>query len=223
MGSEGRLPGCVVHVTGFKKFHGVDQNPTEILALSLRDYIEERGLPQGVKLGSITVLETAGDGALGTLLKQLDSALPSDQSDFPDADLHDQIIWVHMGVNSGATKFAAERRAVNEATFRCPDEMGWQPQRLPIISEDGELSHFRETAFPVPELVDSLVKKGFNVALSDDAGRFVCNYVYYHSLCHATAHGTKCLFVHVPPFSKIDAEKQMEFVASLFDMLPSLC
>ena len=35
---------------------------------------------------------------------------------------------VHMGVNSGASKFAIERKAVNEATFRCPDEMGWQPQ-----------------------------------------------------------------------------------------------
>ena len=33
-----------------------------------------------------------------------------------------------MGVNSGASKFAIERKAVNEATFRCPDEMGWQPQ-----------------------------------------------------------------------------------------------
>lgn len=25
-------------------------------------------------------------------------------------------------------KFAIERQAVNEATFRCPDEFGWQPQ-----------------------------------------------------------------------------------------------
>ncbi|KAH7292224.1 hypothetical protein KP509_29G057300 [Ceratopteris richardii] len=127
-----------------------------------------------------------------------------------------------MGVNSGASKFAIERRAINEATFRCPDEMGWKPQRSPIVAADG-LSHVRETDFPVPELVDSLVKKGFNVALSDDAGRFVCNYVYYHSLCHAAIHGTKCLFVHVPPFSKIDADKQMEFMATLLDMLSSLC
>eukprot|EP00250_Pteridium_aquilinum_P018884 c24224_g1_i2 orf=119-790(+) len=223
MGSEGPLPGCVLHVTGFKKFHGVDENPTEVIALSLENYIEKRGLPQGVKLGSVTILETAGDGALAALHKLLDSALPSEHRDSSDADLGDRIIWVHMGVNSGASKFAIERKAVNEATFRCPDEMGWQPQRLPIILEDGALSHVRETTFPVPELVDSLVKKGFNVALSDDAGRFVCNYVYYHSLCHAAAHRTKCLFVHVPPFSKVEAEKQIEFMASLFDTLSSMC
>jgi pyroglutamyl-peptidase len=37
-------------------------------------------------------------------------------------------LQVHFGVNSGATRFAIEHQAVNEATFRCPDEMGWKPQ-----------------------------------------------------------------------------------------------
>lgn len=37
-------------------------------------------------------------------------------------------LQVHFGVNSGATRFAIEQQAVNEATFRCPDEMGWKPQ-----------------------------------------------------------------------------------------------
>lgn len=37
-------------------------------------------------------------------------------------------VQLHFGVNSGATRFAIERQAVNEATFRCPDEMGWKPQ-----------------------------------------------------------------------------------------------
>lgn len=38
------------------------------------------------------------------------------------------MLQLHLGVNSGALKFAVERQAVNEATFRCPDEDGWQPQ-----------------------------------------------------------------------------------------------
>jgi len=40
-----------------------------------------------------------------------------------------------LGVNSGATQFAIERQAVNEATFRCPDEMGWKPQVIWISSD----------------------------------------------------------------------------------------
>lgn len=35
---------------------------------------------------------------------------------------------LHLGVNSGATKFAIENQAINEATFRSPDELGWKPQ-----------------------------------------------------------------------------------------------
>jgi pyroglutamyl-peptidase len=38
------------------------------------------------------------------------------------------LLQLHLGVNSGALKFAIEKQAVNEATFRCPDELGWQPQ-----------------------------------------------------------------------------------------------
>lgn len=38
------------------------------------------------------------------------------------------LFQLHFGVNSGASRFAIEHQAVNEATFRCPDEMGWKPQ-----------------------------------------------------------------------------------------------
>lgn len=227
MGSEGPPSSCVLHITGFKKFHGVDENPTEIIALALKDHLAKKGLPPGIRLGSITVLETAGDGALPTLLELLDSALPkpadlTGSSILDAASADERIIWVHMGVNSGANKFAIERRAFNEATFRCPDEMGWQPQRVPIIPEDGEILNSRETNVAVEELVEGLVKKGHNVAVSDDAGRFVCNYLYYHSLCHAAVHGTKSVFVHVPPFTKIEGEKQIEFMVSLFEILASM-
>jgi hypothetical protein len=76
-------------------------------------------------------------------------------------------------VNSGTTNFAVEWRAVNEATFQCADELGWQTQvwnsnftiativiqvvfftslkpsplcaqHAPIITEDGPISHIRE-------------------------------------------------------------------------------
>lgn len=42
------------------------------------------------------------------------------------------MLQLHLGVNSGALKFAIERQAANEATFRCPDELGWQP----LVSDD---------------------------------------------------------------------------------------
>eukprot|EP01018_Ginkgo_biloba_P009618 Gb_25627 [translate_table: standard] len=75
------------------------------------------------------------------------------------------------------------------------------------------------TSLPAAEIVQALVKKGYDVILSDDAGRFVCNYVYYHSLQYAGLRGFKSLFVHVPLFTKIDEETQMQFITSLLEIL----
>lgn len=78
-----------------------------------------------------------------------------------------------------------------------------------------------QTTLPVNELTKSLRKIGYDVVPSDDAGRFVCNYVYYHSLRLAEQHGIKSLFVHVPLFLTIDEEVQMHFAASLLEVLAS--
>jgi len=80
-----------------------------------------------------------------------------------------------------------------------------------------------QTTLPVEEITKSLANKGYDVMTSDDAGRFVCNYVYYHSLRFAEQNGTKSLFLHVPLFSTINEETQMQFAASLLEVLASTC
>ncbi|KAL7003190.1 pyroglutamyl-peptidase I [Sarracenia purpurea var. burkii] len=217
MGSEG--PAVTIHVTGFKKFHGVSENPTETIVSNLKEYLKKKGLPKGMILGSCSILETAGQGAVVPLYQTLQSAVSTKDSESSNLG---EVIWLHFGVNSGATKFAIENQAVNEATFRCPDEMGWKPQKVPIVPTDGGISRTRETTLPIEEITKALAKMGFKVATSDDAGRFVCNYVYYHSLRFAEQNGVKSLFVHVPLFLTIDEETQMQFAASLLDVLASL-
>lgn len=56
MGSEG--PKAVtIHVTGFKKFQGVAENPTETIVNNLMNFVQrKKSLPAGVTLGSCTVL-----------------------------------------------------------------------------------------------------------------------------------------------------------------------
>uniref|UniRef100_A0A0E0D123 Pyrrolidone-carboxylate peptidase n=1 Tax=Oryza meridionalis TaxID=40149 RepID=A0A0E0D123_9ORYZ len=217
MGSEGPS-GVTVHVTGFKKFHGVAENPTEKIVRNLESFMEKRGLPKGLTLGSCTVLETAGQGGLGPLYEVFESAIVDKEYGLNDQG---QVILLHFGVNSGTTRFALENQAINEATFRCPDELGWKPQRAPIVSSDGSISNLRKTTLPVNEVNKSLQQMGFDVAPSDDAGRFVCNYVYYQSLRFAEQRGIKSLFVHFPLFTTISEEVQMNFVASLLEVLAS--
>lgn len=220
MGSEGS-PAAVttVYVTGFKKFHGVSENPTETIVNNLMEYLK-KGLPKGLVIGSCNILETAGQGAVVPLYQSLQSSITSKESESPTSN---RIIWLHFGVNSGATRFAIERQAVNEATFRCPDEMGWKPQKVQIVPSDGPITRIRQTTLPVEEFTKALASKGYNVMTSDDAGRFVCNYVYYHSLRFTEQNGMKSLFVHVPLFSTINEETQMQFAASLLEVLASTC
>ncbi|XP_057495679.1 uncharacterized protein LOC130780679 [Actinidia eriantha] len=165
------------------------------------------------KIGNLKILVTAGDGALPMLYNIMESGVVKGNAN------NEQVVWLHLGVNSGAVKFAIERQAANEATFRCPEEFGWQPQQLPIIHEDGGISRTRETSCSVEAILRFLKKKGFDVTVSDDAGRFVCNYVYYHSLRFAQQRGHKSLFVHVPLFSRIDEETQMQFAAALLEAI----
>ncbi|KAK9086231.1 hypothetical protein Syun_028625 [Stephania yunnanensis] len=215
MGSEGP-PEVTIHVTGFKKFHGVSENPTETIVGNLKEYVKKKGLPKGVNLGTCCVLDTAGEGALDSLYRILKSAVTGLDLEPSNGA---RVIWLHFGVNSGATRFALENQAVNEATFRCPDELGWKPQRLAIVPADGGISQIKETTLPLDKMTKALTKMGFEVTTSNDAGRFVCNYVYYHSLRFAEEHGIKSLFVHVPLFLTVDEETQMQFAASLLEVL----
>ncbi|GMN44097.1 hypothetical protein TIFTF001_013286 [Ficus carica] len=162
MGSEAP-PAVTIHVTGFKKFHGVPENPTEIIVNNLKDYLKKKGSPKGLILGSSSILETAGQGVLDTLNKTLQSSFSTKGSESLSPG---RVIW---------------------------------------------------TTLPVEEITKALAAKGYEVMTSDDAGRFVCNYVYYHSLRFSEENGTKSLFVHVPLFSTIDEATQMQFAASLLE------
>ena len=83
-------------------------------------------------------------------------------------------------------------------------------------------ANWAQTSLPVEEITKALAKMGYEVMTSDDAGWFVCNYVYYHSLRFAEQNGNKSLFVHVPLFLTTDEDTQMQFAASLLEVLASL-
>jgi len=45
----------VPHIIGFKKFHGVAENPTKVLVGTIEEYVRKHhGMPTGTLLGSIT-------------------------------------------------------------------------------------------------------------------------------------------------------------------------
>ena len=118
----------------------------------------------------------------------------------PDAGL-----VIHLGVAITYDAITLERCAYNDASFRVPDQNAFQPSKAPI--DESEL--FGATRTSSIDLAAVARKAGVNV--SDDAGRFVCNYLYFCSL----ANGVPCVFVHVPPVERLPLEAQVETLARL--------
>lgn len=117
-------------------------------------------------------------------------------------------VLLHLGVDSNSTQFKLEQCAYNDATFRVPDERGYQPHCECIISVDNNEiscsgmeeassptdSHRRSwgeclrTTIDLQSVCEELEQcTNENVTISTDPGRFVCNYTYYLSLdlCHS--------------------------------------
>lgn len=101
MGSEGP-PAVTIHITGFKKFHGVPENPTETIVSNLREYMNKRGLPKGLTLGSCSILETAGQGAVVPLYKTLQSSIEENDSELPNSR---RVIWVSFFTREIPSRF----------------------------------------------------------------------------------------------------------------------
>ena len=103
---------------------------------------------------------------------------------------------------------AVQARAYNEATFRVPDEAGWQPSGEHIDRDDAHA--LLETDLPVGALAGALRDAGGQAAVSHNAGRFVCNYLLFRSLQRSRATGPRwhSLFVHVPCVTAANGEAQ---------------
>jgi hypothetical protein len=126
---------------------------------------------------------------------------------------------VHLGVHSGASCFHLERCAWNDASFRYPDEAGWQPQGEAVVSCEA-LGRCRATRLPVDALVQELRAEGHACQASDDPGRCVqhasASVAHACSLCaspasltplrHATAAARfVCNFVYYTSLARAEA------------------
>ncbi len=53
------------------------------------------------------------------------------------------------------------------------------------------------------------------VAVTDDPGRFVCNYTYYLNLTRCRINRQFGVFIHVPPFDAVSFQKLLDFVTTV--------
>lgn len=210
------------HLTGFGTFHNVPVNPTQLIINRLPSHLHDSPLPKNIVLASSSVLKVAAETTRHELQK-LYANLSNPLSPVLRSRSRDErnIVVIHLGVNVAARKFQLEMQGKNEATFSCADELGYRPV-METIDKSAPLAAPCATPLPVHSLVTAMQCRGFQTELSTDAGRFVCNWVYYNSLQLARRNGATALFVHVPPAYVADIDTQTRFVRELLEEIAVL-
>lgn len=206
-----------MNITGLGTFFDAPVNPSEVLVRRLEKKLngsKEVFLGDGVRMESVNVIEAAAE-AIDVFLEMFYDSL--------DENNHEtRKLCVHLGVDMGADSFLLEFQGRNEATFSRPDERGFQPYREQVTT-DRDLSHSLMTGIPIHNIKRKLQKRGESVGVSIDAGRFVCNWMYYRSLQHSLRlDNVGVLFVHIPSFDVISEEDQITFLCELIQCVATI-
>ena len=169
---------CVL-LTGFDAFGGARVNPSW-LAVQALDGQELNG-HRWVGAQLPTTFEGSTE-ALTQLLKR-----------------HQPVLVICVGQAGGRSALSIERVAININDARIADNSGQRPLDTPVVS-GGPAAYF--STLPIKAMLCALQQAGVVAEVSQSAGTFVCNHVFY-GLMHAlaTQHGferTRGGFIHVP-------------------------
>lgn len=113
-------------------------------------------------------------------------------------ELHPDIV-IAVGQAGGRAEISVERVAINVDDASILDNAGRQPVDRPIV-EDGPAAYF--STLPIKAMVAAMRAKGLAAGVSQTAGTFVCNHVFYGLMHmtreHAAGMTVKAGFIHVP-------------------------
>lgn len=168
-----------VLLTGFEPFDGGQINPSWLAAHALH----------GRRIGGHRLVAARLPTAFGESLQALHKLLLANQP----------ALVICLGQAGGRSALSLERVAINVDDARIPDNLGAQPVDQPVLA-DGPAAYF--STLPIKAMLRAIEHAGVAVEVSQTAGTFVCNHVFY-GLMHALAtrkalQHTRGGFIHVP-------------------------
>jgi pyroglutamyl-peptidase len=172
-------PRSTVLLTGFDPFGDQTINPSwlAVQALHRRQILGHRVMAAQLP----TVFEQSSQ-VLGALIRK-----------------HKPSLVLCVGQAGGRQAISLERVAINVDDAHIADNAGAQPIDTPVI-RNGPAAYF--TSLPIRAMLQALQSAGIAAEISQTAGTFVCNHVFY-ALMHllATSRGLNKVrggFVHMP-------------------------
>ncbi|MEC4018534.1 pyroglutamyl-peptidase I [Streptomyces sp. H27-D2] len=175
-----------VLLTGFEPFGGESANPSWLAVRAAAETASAFAQPGG-PLAGVEFSTAELPCVFGEVVVALRSAVEA-----ADPDL-----VLCVGQAGGRPDITVERVALNLDDARIPDNSGAQPIDRPIEA-DGPAAYL--AALPVKACVAAVREAGLPASVSQTAGTFVCNHVFY-GLMHLIATERPALrggFVHVP-------------------------
>ena len=112
-------------------------------------------------------------------------------------DKHQPVLTICLGLAGGRNDVSPERIAINIDDARIPDHKHYQPVDVPVVA-GAPAAYF--SSLPIKAIVRNLRDQGIPAAVSNTAGTFVCNHIFYalmHRLAQANT-GARGGFVHLP-------------------------
>ena len=108
-------------------------------------------------------------------------------------------IIIMLGEAGGRFRITPERIAINVDDFRIPDNAGNQPKDEPIV-ENGPAAYF--STLPIRGIVERIVSAGIPAAISNTAGTYLCNRLFYSVMHAINTEGLPAIagFIHLPYF-----------------------
>ncbi|MDZ7589514.1 MAG: pyroglutamyl-peptidase I [Rubrivivax sp.] len=166
----------VILLTGFEPFGGESVNPSWQVARSLH----------GETIAGASVHSLCLPCAFGDALHALGAALARQRP----------LIVLALGQAGGRSDFSLERIAINVDDARIPCNAGRQPIDEPVVP-GAPAAYF--SSLPIKAIVAALRNAGLPASVSQSAGTYVCNHVFY-GLMHALRRrrGVRAGFMHLP-------------------------
>ena len=176
MNARPRTPMPTVLLTGFEPFEGDTVNPSR----------EAVRMLHGRRVCGHRIVARVLPVEFGTSLAMLRRAIRETQPS----------LVLCTGLAASRATISLERIAINVDDARIPDNAGRQPIDLPVVA-GGADAYF--TTLPIKAIHAALRDAGIPSEVSQSAGTFVCNHVFY-GLMHVLRgrRRIRAGFMHVP-------------------------
>lgn len=167
-----------VLLTGFEPFEQEAINPSWEAVRALDGWRLEGAVVHARRISCV----------FGAALRELDAAID---------ELQPQLVLA-IGQAGGRSELTPERVAINVDDGRICDNAGCQPIDVPVVA-GAPAAYF--STLPIKAMVRDLRAAGIPAAVSNTAGTFVCNHLFFglmHRIATRPVAGMRGGFIHIP-------------------------